>query len=713
MMYHNQRVSVTNKNNCIGTANLRAVGPSIDDATLSYVRQVRTTNDAHESQHAFDTFQKAFHEWAPSSIACIKPCDKATLDVIFYHSDRLDMGMPLNQGMLEFQKRIAYLVSEWSERMKQDDCVAFGDLQRLLEAMELSTWDSYLDFYSSRDRVNDRRYMYLVGCVLPSLISMQSLVKGIQLCNDKRQNFLAVSIHGHQYQNIEMLHAYKCFANTDTLMRFQVHDAKALMSMSKSSLEMDLFDISTIYGIGENDQDWLYMCAYFYKYPSLLFGDMNYPKVSSTNSTNTTPSSSGKMAKHEAGHWPNIHTFVKAVAVKRFEIQQLFSDLMSYSNVVTVLQTTLTSDAIIEAEFKVIMNCDRFHITASDVTKFRMVKLLYDFSQPLQNFVETCKRHKFCLANVDETFRSLQLDVVNFYSFPDRHNRSDCIRFFHRLHNIFCPQHAPDIDSEDTRTVSTYIKELHKIDDLTRVLSWLLPLTYVSYGPKVWQYVVLDMKWCGKEGYMNFSQTYEKVRYSLLTIEGNTENGILENIAPVVHLFSIIGKYKDTCSSIQELLQNFQKNESDVLRNYINESSIERYIYEANSRIVAIRELLNCSTSIADDGRVGRPTKTPMLSRSNTVERPSLPMTYGTLADENEMRSWLDAHALPSNVGDLFVSSGIRSMDDVRMLSTLDDHDKNDTISTLAKLDRIKLLNAMKHIVTSDATKKRKSGLFF
>ena len=232
--------------------------------------------------------------------------------------------------------------------------------------------------------------MYLQGCELPKLISIQNQVKDIQQCNDTRQNLLVVSIHGQIYKNIEILHAYHCFANTDTLLPFQVHDANARKSMSKGSLETDIFDITTIYGIAEND--WLYICAFFYKYPSVLFGSMsNYETDHST--TTTTDRSSGQP------QWPNIHTFVKAVTKKHVEIQQLFSDTLIYSNIVAVLQSTLTNDNIIEAEFKVLMNCDKLQILASDVTKFRMVKLLYDYSQPIQSFVETCVRQKFCLVN--------------------------------------------------------------------------------------------------------------------------------------------------------------------------------------------------------------------------------------------------------------------------------------------------------------------------
>ena len=107
----------------------------------------------------------------------------------------------------------------------------------------------------------------------------------------------------------------------------------------------------------------------------------------------------------------------------------------------------------------------------------------------------------------------------------------------------------------------------------------------------------------------------------------------------------------------------------------------------------------------------------------STAISPKLLVTYGTAAEESTMRSWLDTHALPLNVGDLLVASGIRTMNDVRMLLTLGDSEMNDTIFALPKLDRIKFSNAMKQlatnavgsekVVTPDSTKKRKAAVAF
>ena len=136
------------------------VGPSIDGETLSYIRRVRstatatTTNDVRQDSqdHAIDAFHKAFHIWNPTSMICIKPCDKMTLDVVFDNSEGLDMSMLLNQEMVEFKKYIANLVKELCEQMKVkekyeiwrfagftccDGIIDLGELRKILHVERL------------------------------------------------------------------------------------------------------------------------------------------------------------------------------------------------------------------------------------------------------------------------------------------------------------------------------------------------------------------------------------------------------------------------------------------------------------------------------------------------------------------------------------------------------------------------------------------------
>ena len=728
------------------------VGPSIDEATLTYVRNIRNsaTSTAKESDQAFVKFKTAFDEWSPSSVVCIKPCDKDALDVIFYQSETLDMTQPLNRWMAELQSRIANLVMHWRYSFPSEDeeydrhindkeDVIFGDLQQVINAMESSTWDSYIDFYNTKDYVNDRRYSFLKGSGLPALKLLQAELEEMKCCNERIRNHLVVSIHGRSYTSVEILHTYRCY-NTTELEGFQVYDETQLKTQSKFSLEADLLSLNTIYGISSDDpaamaHDWLYLCAYFYKYPSVLFGDMKYSgstakRTAAAASTTTTPT--------RAGHWPNIHTFVKAAAERCSHIQRLFTEKMLYSNVASALQQKLTSNDIIEAEFQVLMNCAKMQITAADITAFRIAKLLFDYASPIRNFVSICTRYNFRLVHTDTALEALQLHVLQFYSSTGHRHRNNCIRFFYRLCDVFCPASDgkiyAEIDDEKVAPPLQYMVVLHKIDELTKTLSWLLPLQYVSHGPNVWHYVVMEMNWFGPEGFLKFNATYQNVYNALMVYSVSSEMSILKNVVPVIHLFSIIGKYKDSCKSIRELLQHFQNDDHDELRNCMNVPLLESYIYDANSRIDAIRNLLNCNATMTDDERIGFPADTPMLivngtlppehkNYDSTAISPKLLVTYGTAAEESTMRSWLDTHALPLNVGDLLVASGIRTMNDVRMLLTLGDSEMNDTIFALPKLDRIKLSNAIKQlatnavgsekVVTPDSTKKRKAAVAF
>jgi hypothetical protein len=148
----------------------------------------------------------------------------------------------------------------------------------------------------------------------------------------------------------------------------------------------------------------------------------------------------------------------------------------------------------------------------------------------------------------------------------------------------------------------------------------------------------------------------------------------LENVVPFVLSFSIVGQYKDRCHTVQELLlQQFQYVDHDELCNCRNVLSLEHYIYNVNDRIEAVRDLLNRKTTTTPMRIVN--SEVPMeQSRVCAAISPKLtPATHGTAMEENAMRSWLETPALPSNVGDVLVSLGIRTMNDVQMLSKLSD----------------------------------------
>ena len=62
-------------------------GPSIDEATLAFVRAVmESVTQPHPSQEsAMNAFSAAFERWYPQSINDIIPTDQATMDVLFAH----------------------------------------------------------------------------------------------------------------------------------------------------------------------------------------------------------------------------------------------------------------------------------------------------------------------------------------------------------------------------------------------------------------------------------------------------------------------------------------------------------------------------------------------------------------------------------------------------------------------------------------------------
>lgn len=104
----------------------------------------------------------------------------------------------------------------------------------------------------------------------------------------------------------------------------------------------------------------------------------------------------------------------------------------------------------------------------------------------------------------------------------------------------------------------------------------------------MWQYVILDMKWNGTEGYSKYNETYQNVHQSLTAYSATSEMSILENVVPFLLFSSIVGKYKDICHSVQELLQHFQCVDHNELCYCMNVPLLKHYIYDVIDRIEAV-----------------------------------------------------------------------------------------------------------------------------
>lgn len=97
-------------------------------------------------------------------------------------------------------------------------------------------------------------------------------------------------------------------------------------------------------------------------------------------------------------------------------------------------------------------------------------------------------------------------------------------------------------------------------------------------------YIGYEMEWYG----MIFNETYQNVHQSLTAYSATSEMSILENVVPFLLFSSIVGKYKDICHSVQELLQHLQCVDHNELCYCMNVPLLKHYIYDVIDRIEAV-----------------------------------------------------------------------------------------------------------------------------
>ena len=158
--------------------------------------------------------------------------------------------------------------------------------------------------------------------------------------------------------------------------------------------------------------------------------------------------------------------------------------------------TQLNSGTILNSELQILLSNEKLETTALDVTNFRAVKLLYDISKPIQGFIKACKQYKFQVVDSDATFSELQTEVNKFYS-SKTNDRQTCLFFLDQLYDILCLNPQNEASDNKNNDLSPHISLLHKINELTKLILILLPLSYVSYGPNLWPYFS-EMGWFKK-----------------------------------------------------------------------------------------------------------------------------------------------------------------------------------------------------------------------
>ena len=189
------------------------VGPSIDEATLTFVRTImESTTQPHPSQAlALNAFTAAFLKWNPQTMSDVKLTDKATLDILFAPtpvSPRYDQVF--KESLQKHQSVIGVLVQKFNDSLSSGQ-LTLDEMRAACVTIDSQVWDKYKLFKgtvnlkpacqqpSDMQRYHDQSPQLVPVPVLPSIQSIvQEIDKLIQL-KQTIEKYNHVCIQGKSY----------------------------------------------------------------------------------------------------------------------------------------------------------------------------------------------------------------------------------------------------------------------------------------------------------------------------------------------------------------------------------------------------------------------------------------------------------------------------------------------------------------------------------
>jgi hypothetical protein len=373
------------------------------------------------------------------------------------------------------------------------------------------------------------------------------------------QEYVKVEIHGQTYHL------------ADALMRYDPKSSHHYGSVQENASQSE--QIRYYRKKHGPKPDVIYHLTYFHLYPSVLFNDVvNDPRQDIPN-------------------FPGEYEYYIDYALHR--ITKALGSQMTYDGVVYAL-TKLNTDASLNFELEVLLSNERLAITSTDITIFRAVKLLYDISQPLQGFIKTCVQYKFQVVMSDAHFHTLQAAVTTFYT-SQSNDCPTCLSFLDDLYRNLCINPYIHSSVRNQNNPDRPIFLLHKINELTNLIPILLPLSYVSHGPKLWQYF-REMGWFeplddDKNNDLGriFDEDYRSLSTTLLSYGASHEALIVQSLGPVARLFIAVEEL-GFCQNIYVLLMHVRQH-NKIKRIIQSTESIPVDIHKLNSRWIAIKDL--------------------------------------------------------------------------------------------------------------------------
>lgn len=603
------------------------VGPSIDDATLTFFRTImESVTQPHPSQAlALNAFSTAFQRWNPQSIVDIQLTDKATLDLLFATPPSTTANsntyVPCYDNIVkgiiqQHQLVIENLVQNFNHTLT-NGTLTKEVLQAACTALESSIWASYTAFCQDQHTTPKT--------------SPFGTVSGFQIVTAPTSTSTSTG-GGFGAQSASL-----CGAQSATLFGARPIAVGRFAAQPVPNISPQVLPLLPSIGTVKNEIDKLEDLKQTIKQYTWVFihgksyslGDYNFPHCNYNGGTTTIDVTEKFCISALQQQLQNIQKAIGTIpnflywyayfkhnssillpsksitlpyvgnANSIFNINtscsrifDAFGPNMSYAGVGTAMQL-LSNANDFNAEIKVLLNCEILKISALDVTNFRAVKLLHEIATPLQNFIQCCELHQFKVVDSDSSFRKLQAMVKEFYS-KDSHDRNSCFFFFNRLHRILSTAEIDGLNTGTTVVEGSYIALLHKINYLKHVLpvQGLVPLTYVLHSSELRTYF-REMKWIigdqNNDGLQKFNEDYDKLTNILRRYEATDELTIVDSLKPVVQLFFYLERYCN-CPSLHELVSKLN-NDHDIQAFLQPTTTIQDDIHALTGRIYSIKGL--------------------------------------------------------------------------------------------------------------------------
>jgi hypothetical protein len=343
---------------------------TIDDSSSLYWRMIELTPSSGTtrlvSSISSELFRDAVQKWDPHTLLDINPKNKLTIDMIFSPE-----GLYCTRELKD-DVQATLLNTVTIRRGRFDANMATGlELHHVKALVDSSTLDAFEKFTTT---------------VLPPSPMIQLKLNELDGLLDDRleliRNELTMTVNNQEYTLARVVKEYNCIP-TETLNSFISGTVTGFeMNSSKTKCEIESYFKEL-----ENLTKIFQLCAYFRQYTSLIFNN--------SMRTDGTPSDFGALIR-----------FVTDAICK---INKCFGSGICYCGVCTVMRVLKTED-LVNDELMVHLNCSHLNIESSNITNFRIIKLLLDFSKPLDEFVKYYVPYTLALNKVDDSFDLLQVE---------------------------------------------------------------------------------------------------------------------------------------------------------------------------------------------------------------------------------------------------------------------------------------------------------------